>query len=52
MNTKVIKFYTKDNIELNGIIYQNGKTSNKVLIQIHGMTSNCFKNRNYCIAKK
>ena len=52
MNTKIITFKAKDDIILNGVIYENEKKTEKVLIQIHGMTSNCFKNRNQIIAEK
>ena len=50
MLTKIITFNAKDNIILNGIIYKNNKKTKKILIQVHGMTSNCFKKRNQIIA--
>ena len=51
MKTQIINFKAKDGIKLDGIIYKTDNKTNKVLIQIHGMTSNCFKNRNTVIAK-
>ena len=50
MLTKIITFNAKDDIILNGIIYKNNKKTNKIIIQVHGMTSNCFKKRNQIIA--
>ena len=50
MDAKAVKFSAKDNIILNGIIYKNNNKTDKVLIQIHGMTSDCFKTRNQIIA--
>ena len=51
MNSSIINFNAKDHTILNGIIYTNGIKTDKVLIQVHGMTSNCFKIRNQIIAK-
>ena len=39
-------------IYLDGILNKCETNSKKILIQIHGMTSNCFKNRDKTIAKK
>lgn len=52
METKIIKFYATDGIVLNGYINKANSNSKKVLIQIHGMTSNCFKNRDEVISKR
>lgn len=51
MNANIISFNAKDNIILNGVIYKNDIKTDKVLIQVHGMTSNCFKERNQIIAE-
>ena len=51
METKIIKFYASDGVLLNGYINKGNSTSKKVLIQIHGMTSNCFKDREEVISK-
>ena len=52
MNTEIVIFNTKDQCLLNGIIYKSGADTKKILIQIHGMTSNCFKARNQIIANE
>ena len=48
METKIIDFYTEDGVKLNGYIKSN--KSSKIIISCHGMTSNCFKERDYQIA--
>ena len=50
--TEIIKFIAVDGTKLDGVLTKGNKQSNKVLIQIHGMTSNCFKIREEIIAKK
>ena len=50
MQTEIISFKAKDGINLDGILYK--VAGKKVLIQIHGMTSNCFKKRDKIISKK
>ena len=52
MVTEIINFNTKDEIKLDGIINKNERQTNKVLIQIHGMTSNCFKKRDKTIVQE
>jgi len=52
MSVEIVKFNANDGIHLDGILYKCDSTSKKVLIQIHGMTSNCFKNRDQIIAEK
>lgn len=52
MSVEIVKFNATDGIHLDGILYKCDKTSKKILIQIHGMTSNCFKNRDKTIAEK
>ncbi len=52
MEIEIIKFETIDNLILNGHLKTCGNKTDKVLIQIHGMTSNCFKNRESVIANK
>ncbi len=51
MSTEIIKFTATDDITLNGYINKSNVSTNKVLIEIHGMASNCFKNRNKIIAQ-
>lgn len=49
---EVINFLTTDNVELNGLLYKCEHTEDKkVILAVHGMTSNCFKNRDEVIAK-
>lgn len=50
MESKIVNFRATDGIKLDGIIYKTEKVTDKVLIQVHGMTSDCFKNRNKIIA--
>lgn len=51
MPTEIIKFKAKDGIILDGFINKCKNPSDKVLIAVHGMTSNCFKVREKIIAK-
>lgn len=52
MSTEIIKFSASDGIILNGYLNKGEGKNNKVLIEIHGMTSNCFKNRERVIANE
>ena len=52
MISKVINFNATDGIVLDGIINKCENNTDKILIQIHGMTSNCFKKREKVIANK
>ena len=59
-----IDFLATDGIKLNGFIYKSEKQNNnienvenninnkKIVLAVHGMSSNCFKNRDEIIAKK
>lgn len=47
-----IDFLATDGIDLNGILYKGKEVSRKVILSVHGMTSNCFKKRDDIIAKK
>lgn len=49
---KKIDFLATDGIQLNGFLYQNEKTSKKVILSVHGMGSNCLKQRESIIASK
>ncbi len=46
-----VDFLATDGIELNGLLYKNETNTNKIIIAVHGMTSNCFKKRDDVIAK-
>lgn len=52
MSIEIVRFKATDGINLNGILYKCDTDSKKILIQIHGMTSNCFKRRDRAIAEK
>ena len=49
-----IDFLATDGIILNGFIYKsdNQNNSKKIVLAVHGMSSNCFKKRDEAIAKK
>lgn len=52
MSIEIVKFTASDGIILDGILNKCGENTNKILIQIHGMISNCFKKRERTIAQK
>ena len=48
----IINFLATDNVELNGILYKSENAKNKkIILAVHGMTSNCFKKRDKVIEK-
>lgn len=51
MNIEKIFFKTEDKAELVGLLHKGEKT-NKIVISIHGMTSDCLKRRDDIIAKE
>ena len=51
MLKEIIEFFASDGAILNGYL-NTGENNNKVLIQIHGMTSNCLKKREQIIASE
>ena len=52
MLANTIKIKSLDNLILTGLIYKNEKRNNKILISVHGMATNCMKERDEEIAKK
>lgn len=52
MTTEIIKFKAKDGILLDGFISKCDNPTKKLLIAVHGMTSNCFKFREKIIGEK
>ncbi len=46
-----IDFIATDGIELTGLLYKVDNTK-KIILSVHGMSSNCFKKRDDIIAKK
>ncbi len=50
---ELINFMATDGVNLEGIIYKaSSNISEKIILSVHGMTSNCFKKRDIEIAKK
>ena len=48
-----VDFLATDGIQLNGFIYKNKiKETSKIILAVHGMSSNCLKTRDDIIAKK
>ena len=52
MKTEIVKFKATDGVILNGYIKKCEEKKEKLLIQIHGMTSNCFKKREKIVQEK
>ena len=48
---EIIDFLATDGVELNGILYNCKEKSNEVILAVHGMTSNCFKERDKVISE-
>lgn len=49
---ELINFLATDNVELNGLLYKcECAEDKKIILAVHGMTSNCFKKRDEVIAK-
>lgn len=48
---EIIDFLATDGVELNGILYNCKEKSNEVILAVHGMTSNCFKERDKIISE-
>lgn len=48
----LVEFKAEDGMKLDGYIHKCDTENKKILIQIHGMTSNCFKKREKVIASK
>ena len=49
MSERIIEFHALDGVKINGYLMSSNNKS--VLIEIHGMSSNCFKKREKVIAK-
>ena len=45
MNLQKVFFETEDGVELSGLLHTNGMKTDKVVISVHGMQSNCMKKR-------
>ncbi len=46
-----IDFLATDGIVLNGLLYESDEKTKKVILAVHGMSSNCFKDRDKIIAQ-
>ena len=51
MSKEIIEFCAEDGIILNGYINKSKIKTDKILIETHGMSSNCFKSREKIIAE-
>lgn len=51
MSEKIIEFNALDGVKINGYLIKSESESKELLIEIHGMTSNCFKKREKVIAE-
>ena len=49
---KKIDFLATDGFKLNGFIYESKEKTKDIILAVHGMTSNCFKNRDSIIAQE
>lgn len=45
MNIETTFFKATDGVDLKGVIYKTQSKTNRVLISIHGMATNCLKER-------
>lgn len=52
MNIETTFFKATDGVDLKGIIYKSQNKTQKILISIHGMATNCIKERDEKIAQK
>ena len=52
MSIEIVKFFGTDGVRLDGYMNKLENVTDKILIQVHGMTSNCFKDREKTISKK
>lgn len=49
---KLINFKTQDGVALNGFLYKNENIpTQKIILSVHGMSSNCFSTREQVIAQ-
>ena len=48
---KKIDFLATDGLKLNGLLYESNQKTDKVILSVHGMSSNCLKNREDILSK-
>ena len=51
MSERIIELHALDGVKINGYLMSGDRNNKNVLIEIHGMTSNCFKKREKVIAE-
>ena len=51
MNLEKVYFFASDGLELMGLLHKGQKQTKKVIISLHGMTSNCLRKREDVIAQ-
>ena len=49
---KLINFLATDGVQLNCLLYESANSTKKVILAVHGMTSNCFKKRDEIISQE
>lgn len=47
-----IDFLATDGIQLNGFLYKSGEKTKQIILSVHGMSSNCLKERETILAKQ
>lgn len=52
MQMEELFFEATDGLELSGLLYTPIQKTNKVIVSVHGMASNCMKKRDYIIAQQ
>ena len=45
-----IDFLATDGIKLNGFLYESKEKTKKIILSVHGMSSNCLKEREEILA--
>ena len=49
---EIINFFSTDGIKLNGFLHTQNTLNKDVILAVHGMSSNCFKERDFAIANE
>lgn len=49
---EIINFFSTDGIKLNGFLHRQNTLNKDVILAVHGMSSNCFKERDFAIANE
>lgn len=51
MSERIVEFNALDGVKINGYLNTSERQNKEILIEIHGMTSNCFKKRERVISE-